>query len=109
MKKVYTTTDCVKIKNANGTADRECECGSWLEHWENFSGQTATKCAVSGCDNIATDGAHVTRPIAKNDDYKTHSYIVPMCKSHNGQHGAEFDTKENTTFVWANVSKTCGT
>ena len=28
---------------------------------------------------MATVGAHITRPNAKNEDYKTHSYIVPMC------------------------------
>jgi len=108
MNKVYSVEDSVKIKNVNGTADRSCKCDSWLEHWEIFSNKTTSSCSVSGCTNNATLGAHVTRPAAKNEDYKTHPYIVPMCSSHNGMHGEEFRTKENTTFVWANVAETCG-
>lgn len=57
---------------------------------------------------MATVGAHITRPNAKNEDYKTHSYIVPMCVEHNGKHEEEFKSRENYTFVWANVSQTCG-
>ncbi len=104
----YSVTGSVKIKNANGTSDRECECGSWIEHWENFSKKPASTCSVDGCNSKATVGAHITRPKANNEDYKTHHYIVPMCSSHNGKHGQEFRSKENTTFVWANVVETCG-
>ena len=108
MKKMYQSTDAVKIKNANGTADRTCKCGSWIAHWENFSQKTSKKCSVTGCSNDATLGAHTTRPLAKNNDYKTHHYIIPMCSTHNGKHGEEFLTKVNLTFVWANVKETCG-
>ena len=31
-----------------------------------------------------------------------------MCDEHNGKHGETFTSKQNCTFVWANVSQTCG-
>jgi len=109
MKTVYTSTDPVTIKNENGTADRStCSCGSWIAHWEIYSGEKPNICSVEYCTSKGTEGAHVTRPKAKNDDYKTHSYIVPMCKTHNGMHGKSFTTKDKITFVWANVQETCG-
>lgn len=108
MNKVYSVEEGVKIKNANGTGDRVCKCDSWIEHWKLYSQKTASSCCVKDCSERATVGAHVTRPIAKNEDYKTHPYIVPMCSSHNGKRGQEFYTKDNTTFVWANVAETCG-
>jgi hypothetical protein len=58
--------------------------------------------------NKATVGSHTLRPLAKNDNYKTHVYIIPMCSKHNGKHGKQLKVKQNTTFVYANVSKTCG-
>ena len=108
MKKVYSIINPVKIKNAVGTSDRECECDSWLDHWEIFSGDIADTCAVAGCDNEAEMGAHITRPNASHDGYRTHLYIIPMCYSHNGKRGKELTSKGNIKFVWANVSNTCG-
>lgn len=47
----------VLCKNKGGTKDRECSCGSWKKHWENFSGQTwPEKCVVDGCNNEAAVG-----------------------------------------------------
>ena len=31
----------MKVKNLNGTSQRTCKCGSWLKHWEKFSGRSA--------------------------------------------------------------------
>lgn len=108
MQVVYSITESVKIKNEKGTSNRSCNCNSWLAHWEKYSKSKAGKCAVSSCNEAATVGAHITRPAAQNEDYKTHSYIVPMCSSHNSQHEETFQSKSTLTFVWANVSKTCG-
>lgn len=109
MKTVYTVESSVIVKNENGTSKRPlCSCGGWLKHWENLSGKKSTKCMIKDCNNDAFDGAHITRPKAEKDEYKTYSYIVPMCKEHNGKHGEELATKKNVTFVWANVSETCG-
>ena len=105
---VYSYSESVKIKNANATASRSCSCGSWLKHWEKYSNNEAGTCSVDGCDKQADAGAHVTRPNAKSDKLKTSPYIVPMCSSHNAQHGETFDSKAPVTFVWANVEETCG-
>lgn len=79
MKNSYTVTEDVLVKNENGTAKlNDNNCGSWLQHWKNYGGNDDTPlCCISGCFNIAGHGAHVTRPNAKNEDYKTHLYIVP--------------------------------
>lgn len=108
MKKVYTVEGKVQIKNAKGTGEKDCKCGSWKDHWEKYSKKKATECSVDKCTDTDIVGAHVTRPNAKKEEYKTHPYIVPMCKEHNGKHGEEFTSKENVTFVWANVKETCG-
>ena len=108
MEKMYSCEGKVRIKNANGTAGRLCSCGSWLGHWEKYSGEKSGKCAVDKCENDADVGAHITRPQANNSDYKTHQYIVPMCSFHNGAHGETFDSKEGVRFVRANVQGTCG-
>lgn len=109
MQLVYSVTEKVKIKNEVGTSKRPtCKCGSWMAHWENFSKKKATRCSVDGCNELAIHGAHVTRPMAKTPEYKTHSYIVPMCAAHNGKHGDTFNSKNNVTFVWANAKETCG-
>jgi len=107
MKTDYKIDSSVQIKNANGTAERECRCGSWIVHWKKFSAEEPRKCSVSECENDGTEGAHVLRPEAKNEDLKTHPYIVPMCKEHNGMHEDTFTTKEQVTFVWANKGETC--
>ncbi len=108
MEKIYSVKNSVVIKNEVGTSKRpNCSCGLWIDHWEKFSELSRDKCCVDGCKNDATLGAHITRPRAEDDAYKTHSYIVPMCAEHNGKHGETFNTKESCTFVWANVQKMC--
>ena len=109
MDTVYSVAEQGKIKNEAGTAQRpKCSCGTWIDHWKKYSKKSPGQCSVAGCNNDATDGAHVTRPAANNEDYKTHSYLVPMCRDHNVKHGETFTSKPNCTFVWANVSETCG-
>ncbi len=109
MKVTYTTTEEVKVKNENGTANRKDEnCGTWIKHWEKFSKLKQTVCSIKGCSNSGTEGAHTTRPNATSEEYKTHSYILPMCPEHNGKHGETLTAKSRSTFVWANIAETCG-
>lgn len=66
-------------KNNNGTADRDCSCGSWKQHWIDSSGRSwPEKCSVASCSNEPTLGAHVIN--TKVSGVK----IVPMCPSCNG-------------------------
>ena len=73
----------MRIKNINGTSDTTCTCGSWLKHWEKFSGQTTQFCTEVKCLNTDLVGAHVQ----KADDYDSKWYIIPLCNAHNKRHG----------------------
>ena len=76
------------VKNINGTSDNpKCPCGSWIRHWENYSGSSRWLCAVCNCGNTATDGAHVQIKHTTSNAW----FIVPMCKACNGKHGQELD------------------
>lgn len=94
----------MKVKNLNGTSQTTCKCGSWLKHWESFSGKKAPKyCVVNNCLSTDLVGAHVQR-----DSYADKSwYIIPICKSCNGKHGQDLTISDSTTLVSANKSKTC--
>ena len=88
-------------KNKGGTAERECKCGSWKQHWINFSGKKQPNaCSVLGCTTIPTLGAHVINPAVSGEK------IIPMCASCNKTTGT-FSIKSEVTLVSANKSETC--
>lgn len=65
-------------KNKRGTEDRNCQCGSWKNHWLKFSGKSwPGKCATSGCNNAVKLEVH----IYKTSSHVTGKYIVPACDS----------------------------
>ena len=84
----------MRVKNINGTTGRRCNCGSWLQHWRNNSGQTATQCRALGCSRTDLVGAQVQ----KNVIYDNKWYIVPLCKYHN-QQGGSIELVSNTNLV----------
>lgn len=93
---------CNGWKNKNGTANRSCSCGTWRQHWINFSGENwPIFCSVSGCYNAATLGAHVINSAVSGEK------IIPMCESCN-KLTKEFSLKDKIILVSANVSDTCG-
>lgn len=92
----------MKVKNINGTSNNNCKCGSWLKHWENFSGRVSLFCSASNCSEIATDGAHVQKEIGNNN-----WYIIPLCRGHNKSF-KELYMDDSIIFVSANVNETCG-
>lgn len=88
-------------KNKGGTADRACKCGTWKQHWLNYSNkQWPTSCSVSGCTNKPTLGAHVINPDV------TGERIVPMCDSCN-KLKSSFSLKVDVVCPSANKSETC--
>lgn len=92
---------CENWKNKNGTADRACSCGTWKQHWINFSRKSwPDVCSVYGCTNKPTLGAHVINSEVSGEQ------IVPMCGSCN-KLTKYFDLKDKTTLVSANKSETC--
>lgn len=73
----------MKIKNINGTSHNTCSCGSWLKHWEKFSGLTATYCNEVKCRNKDLVGAHIQKANSTDNDW----YILPLCNFHNQSSG----------------------
>ena len=92
----------MKITNINGTSDTTCKCGSWLQHWINFSGQSITYCPVGSCIKTDLVGAHVQK--ADSDDKKW--YIYPLCSTHNKSSG-KLEVSDSYKLVSANKSETC--
>lgn len=95
----------MKVKNINGTTSNICKCGSWLQHWKNFSGQSLPYyCPVMGCTRRPEIGAHVQ----KDNSSDTKWYIVPFCYVHNAQTYGSLEINDDIKLVSANVSETCG-
>ncbi len=95
----------MRVKNINGTSDNTCKCGTWLDHWKKFSGQSLPSyCPESACLQKPEVGAHVQ----KDGSTDTSWYIVPLCKKHNGETGKSLDIGDSVKLASANVSATCG-
>ena len=94
----------MKIKNINGTSDNNCNCGSWIEHWKKFSGQSTDYCQANNCTNKSPVGAHVQKGGGSTDQSW---YIYPLCATHN-KHSGELDVSDSYKLVSANVKETCG-
>jgi hypothetical protein len=92
----------MRIKNINGTSQTECVCGSWLQHWKNFSGQRPACCPATGCHNTDLVGAHVQKADGLDDKW----YIYPLCKSHNQSKGV-LTVSDAYQLVPANKQETC--
>jgi hypothetical protein len=87
-------------KNKNGTGEKDCKCGSWKNHWVNFSGEAwPDLCSVVGCEEKPTLGAHVINPNVSGEK------IVPMCDSCNKKN-ISFALK-SIVVVSANTAETC--
>jgi hypothetical protein len=91
-----------RIKNINGTSQTNCKCGSWLQHWINFSGQNATYCKEITCTKTDLVGAHVQKADSTDQNW----YIVPLCKDHNKSTG-ELEIRDGIKLVSANKKETC--
>ena len=100
-----TKEKTMKVKNINGTSTITCKCGSWLDHWKNFSGQLLSSfCSEVTCMQRAEVGAHVQKDSATDKSW----YIVPLCKVHNAKTGDSIYIIDDIKLVSANVSETCG-
>jgi hypothetical protein len=86
--------------NKRDAGDRPCKCGTWKEHWLNFSGEPwPENCSVHGCPNTPTLGAHIANPSLFGER------IVPMCSSCN-ELGGSFNLKVDVTLPRANTVQT---
>ncbi len=88
--------------NRIGTAELDCVCGSWRQHWVNHSGESwPSQCSVLGCTNPATVGAHIVQPAV------TGVRIAALCDACNKRSGT-FTLKDGTRLAQSNVAATCG-
>jgi len=94
----------MRVRNLNGTSDNKCKCGSWLAHWEKYSGQTANRCVVNGCSNKHSVGGHVQKESLSDFSW----YIIPICSECNSKRGQSISVDDAVNLVSANVSLTCG-
>lgn len=95
----------MKIRNINGTSANTCKCGSWLNHWKNYSGLTVpTYCPVQSCLEKELVGAHVQKDGFSDNNW----YIFPLCKTHNAATGKSLEVSDTYKLVSANVRETCG-
>ena len=46
----YKAKNEIPVINIKGTGWKNCKCGSWIAHWESFSGEIAHECSVKGCN-----------------------------------------------------------
>lgn len=94
----------IKVNNVNGTSDKNCKCGSWLDHWKKHSRQIRNYCSEVQCANKSEVGAHVQKDSSTDSNW----YIVPLCTSHNRETGRSLTLVDSVILVSANVSRTCG-
>lgn len=96
----------MKVQNLNGTGNKACSCGTWLEHWRRYNGVTSKippKCAAIDCDEPVGDGAHIKKSVMHDQRH----FIVPLCKACNHRTDI-FDIPDDTPLALANVAETCG-
>lgn len=87
--------------NKVGTGAKDCTCGSWSDHWLQFSGLPwPARCAVRDCGARPTVGAHIY------NDAVPGVWIAPMCASCNALFYS-FSLKPETQLVSANPATTC--
>jgi hypothetical protein len=95
----------MKVNNINGTSKSTCKCGSWLDHWKNYSCQSLpTYCPEKTCHNKPEVGAHVQ----KDNSIDRSWYIVPLCTTHNAQTRGSLELRDSIKLASANVAATCG-
>lgn len=92
----------ITVKNLHGTSQLSCRCGSWLKHWENYTGRSAAVCLAVGCHRQDLVGGHVKKVNSRDEDH----YIVPICVGHNNEAGS-YQVADNS-LAPASVQKTCG-
>ncbi len=94
----------MKVRNINGTSQSTCKCGSWLQHWKNYSGdQIGSYCRETSCTKKPELGAHVQ----KDDSSDNSWYIVPLCTEHNNMRGQTIELMAGTKLASANKKETC--
>ena len=93
----------LRVRNLNGTTQAVCSCGSWLVHWENFSGKIAMDCSLSHCRRTATVGGRVQKASPTDKTW----YIIPLCDECNQKRGRDLLIPDSIVLISADVEETC--
>lgn len=87
--------------NKSGTANRSCVCGTWKQHWLNYSNKSwPAECSVSNCSNKPTLGGHIINNSVSGE------LIAPLCDSCN-KLSDKFSLKNRVSLTSANKADTC--
>jgi hypothetical protein len=95
----------IQVTNINGCRQDVCSCGSWLDHWKQFSGRDLPAyCPEEKCLEKPQVGAHVQ----VESDVDKNWYIIPLCRTHGGRTGEGLTVPDWLPLVSADVVETCG-
>jgi hypothetical protein len=92
----------MRVKKLLETPNAGCRCGSWLQHWDNFSRQKANFCMVLGCDGKPEVGGLVCRETEPEQ-----VCVVPLCRSCAAKVGTELDIVNTVNLVPVSLEDTC--
>jgi hypothetical protein len=93
------------LKNINGMVANGCQCGSWLEHWKNFS----RRALPAYCPEVyCTQRPELGALVQKDDPADTNWYVVPLCRKHFAATGKELVIDAGIKLVPTNCRQTGG-
>jgi len=92
------------VKMVNAISANNCQCNSWLDHWEAYGEERAIYCSEVFCDRMAVIGAQVQKTREVDEAY----YIVPVCFEHSTQSDEEVELLKGTALVLTAFGETCG-
>ncbi len=94
----------MKVRNASGIPLYRCDCGTWLQHWTNYSRHPLPKyCAESNCLQQPKVGGLVQVDGSLDNRW----WIVPLCPGHATLAGRTLELAPSTVLVPANIALTC--
>jgi hypothetical protein len=93
----------MRVKNINVTSDSNCQCGTWIKHWEKHSEQTPNYCLQWSCtEKKELVGARVQKVVSNDESW----YIIPLCKKHHSLQ-SEFEIIDGSVLVPVNKNYSC--
>ncbi len=94
----------MRVRIIDGVSQITCLCGSWLQHWLNFSQlPLPAYCAELRCLQQPTVGALVRM----EPDSAGRWYVVPLCYGHSALTGESIEISWSAVPVPANPTETC--
>lgn len=95
----------MRIYNTNGSTDVTCQCGSWLQHWLYYGGETLPDiCPEADCFEPPEVGARVQKDSRPDGPW----FIIPLCRKHNALTGESLEVSDYIALASADVNDTCG-